>query len=156
LLHGLANGPGSWEELDCLQLADDERGDRASLFLGGATGGVALSPAAGGKGLLAAAGTGTLFLTHIEKLTPAARRVLASIIAAGRYTPVGDPYPRPYSCRIIVATSRPLQALARRFAIEWELTDVLGHIALRAETVINALEAEDFQHTHPGSLAAAS
>lgn len=156
LLHGITNGEGSWEELDGRQLADDERGDRTSLFLGGATGGVALSPAYGSRGLLAAAGKGTLFLTHMEKLAPAARRVLASIIASGRYTPIGDPYPRPFGCRIIVATSKPLQALARRFAIEWELTDVLGHISLRAETVISVLEAEDLQISHPGSLAAAS
>ena len=156
LLHGICNeGTGLWEELDCRQLADDERGDRISLLLGGALGGVALSHSMG-RGLLAAAGRGTLFLTHIEKLTPAARHVLCSIVEAGRYTPVGDPYPRPVSCRIIVASMHPLSALARNFSIEWRLADVLGHISLRAESVVTALETrEDFKH-HPSSFAAAS
>ncbi|HEY0005364.1 MAG TPA: sigma 54-interacting transcriptional regulator [Pyrinomonadaceae bacterium] len=145
-----------WEELDGRQFADDERGDRTSLHLGGVTGGVALSQADGGRGLLAAAGNGTLFIEHLEKLTPAARRVLASIVSAGRYTPVGDPFPRPFNCRIIVASSKPLQVLARSFMIEWSLADVLGHVALRAEALISALEGEDSQSAHPSSLAAAS
>ena len=155
LLHGKEQGQGSWEELDGRQLADDERGGRTSLLLGGATGGVALSPASRG-GLLAKAGTGTLFLTHIEKMAPAARRILYSIVASKRYTPVGDPYPRPVNCRIIVATSRPLQVLARSFLLEWDLVDTLGHIALRAESIIGALESEDLLNSHPSSLAAAS
>lgn len=155
LLHGMAQGQGSWEELDCRQLADDERGDRTSLLLGGATGGVAL-PTSGRRGMLAAAGTGTLFLTHLEKLPPAARRLLASLVASRRYTPIGDPYPRPINCRIIVATGKPLQALARSFMLEWELADTLGHIAIRAESIISALESKDFYESHPSSLAAAS
>jgi transcriptional regulator of acetoin/glycerol metabolism len=155
LLHGMADGPGSWEELDGRQLADDERGDRTSLLLGGATGGVALSRSAG-RGLLAAAGLGTLFLTHLEKLSPAARHVLCRIVETGRYTAVGDPYPRPINCRLIVATTVPLNAMARNSLIEWQLADVLGHISLRAESVISALDTMPiFQH-HPGSFAAAS
>src|SRR5215210_3287072 len=61
LLHGIYDGQLSspWEELNCRQLADDERGDRISLLLGGALGGVALTNSLG-KGLLAAAGQGTL------------------------------------------------------------------------------------------------
>jgi DNA-binding NtrC family response regulator len=145
---------GSWEELDCRQLADDVRGDRTALFLAGATGGVAHTSL--GKGLLSAAGTGTLFLTHIEKLAPAAQRVLTSIVAAGRYTPVGDPFPRSISCHIIVATHQPLRVLAHNLTVEWNLADALGRIALHAEKVIHALEAEDFYETHPSTLAAAS
>lgn len=155
LLHGIVNGSGSWEELDGGQLADDVRGDRMSLLLGGVTGGVAHTPAIG-RGLLTTASTGTLFLTSIEKLAPNARHVLCRIIETGRYTPLGDPYPRPISCRIIVATHQPLYVLARRFAIEWSLAETLGHIALRAESVISALEVEELLHTHHGSLAAAS
>lgn len=156
LLHGMGSETaGSWEELDGSQLTDDERGDRISLLLGGASGGVALSPSAG-RGLLAAAGLGTLFLTHIEKLPPAARNVLCRIVETGRYTPIGDPYPRPINCRIIVATERPLAALAQNFFIEWRLADVLGHISLRAESIISALEMKDIFAHQPGSLAAAS
>lgn len=156
LLHGMADDSGSWEELDGRQLADDERGDRTSLQLGGATGGVALTYS-NGSGLLAAAGRGTLFLTHIERLSPAAQHVLCRIVVTGRYTPVGDPYPRPINCRIVVATTRPLAALARSFSIEWQLVDALGHISLRAESVIRALETSEelFKHNHR-SLAAAS
>ncbi|HEY0385173.1 MAG TPA: sigma 54-interacting transcriptional regulator [Pyrinomonadaceae bacterium] len=155
LLHGICDGTGSWEELDGRQLADDERGDRISLLLGGALGGVALAPSLG-RGLLAAAGPGTLFLTHIEKLAPAAQRVLCSVMETGRYTPVGDPYPRPIKCRLIVATTRPLVALARNYLIEWRLADVLGQISLRAESVITALETREAFKRHSGSLAAAS
>lgn len=155
LLHGIAKGTGLWEELDGRQLADDERGDRISLLLGGALGGVALAPFYG-KGLLASAGPGTLFLTHIEKLPPAARHVLCRIVETGRYTPVGDPYPRPINCRIIVATTRPLSLLARNFLIEWRLADVLGHISLRAESIISALEEKDSFEQHTSSFAAAS
>lgn len=155
LLHGITEGTGSWEELDCSQLADDERGDRTSILLGGASGGVALTHPPG-CGLLAAAGTGTLFLTNIEKMTRAAQNVLCRIVETGRYTPVGDPYPRPINCRIIVATKRPLAVLARNFLIEWRLADVLGHVSLRAESVIGALETIDLLKHHPGSLAAAS
>jgi DNA-binding NtrC family response regulator len=156
LLHGVCDGLSSslWEELDCRELADDERGDRISLHLGGALGGVALTSLS--KGLLAAAGQGTLFLTHIEKLPPAARHVLCSIVEAGRYTPVGDPYPRPINCRIIVASTQPLSQLARHVSIEWRLADLLGHISLRAETVVNALETRQFFKAQPGSFAAAS
>lgn len=146
---------GSWEELDGSQLTDDERGDRISLLLGGASGGVALTPSTG-RGLLAAAGLGTLFLTHLEKLTPAARNVLCRIVETGRYTPIGDPYPRPINWRIIVASARPLAALAQSFFIEWRLADVLGHISLRAESIITALETKDIFAHQPGSLAAAS
>ncbi len=155
LLHGLADGTGSWEELDGRQFADDARGDRLSLLLGGAKGGVALTPLLD-KGLLAAAGLGTLFLTHIEKLTPAARNMLCRFVETGRYTPVGDPYPRPINCRIIVATACPLSALAHNLLVEWRLADVLGHVSLRAESVIGALGTRELQQHHPGSLAAAS
>lgn len=156
LLHGIADESGSWIELDGRQLADDERGDRTSLQLGGATGGVALTSFTG-SGLLTAAGRGTLFLTHVERLSPAARNVLCRMVETGRYTPVGDPYPRPINCRIIVATTRPLSALAHSFSIEWRLVDALGHISLRAESVIGALEMkEDLFTQHAGSLAAAS
>jgi sigma54-dependent transcription regulator len=146
---------GSWEELDGRQFADDVRGDRLSLLLGGAAGGVALQPQES-MGLLAAAGAGTLFVTHIEKLAPAARRVLYRIIETARYTPVGDPYPRPVNCRLIVATARPLTALAHSFLVEWEVADTLGSIALRAESVVNALKAETLLQAHPSRLAAAS
>ena len=155
LLHGADQNSGSWEELDGRQYVDDVRGDRTSLHLGGAAGGVALSSRDGG-GLLAAAGTGTLFITNVEKFTPAARHVLCRIVETGRYTPVGDPYPRPVNCRLIIATPKPLAALARSFAVEWELVDALGHIALRAENVVNALKAEALLQTYPGRLAAAS
>ena len=155
LLHGMDKVSGSWEELDGRQFADDVRGDRTSLLLGGATGGVALSLEEGG-GLLKAAGTGTLFITNVEKLTPAAQHVLCRIFKSGRYTPFGDPYPRPVNCRLIIATPRPLAALARSFLVEWELADAFGQIALRAESVVGALQAEDFLCTHPSKLAAAS
>jgi transcriptional regulator of acetoin/glycerol metabolism len=160
LLHGLRPGSGSWEELDGRQLADDVRGDRTALFLAGATGGVAhTSPRA--KGLLAAAGTGTLFLTHIEKLSPAAQRVLSSILASERYTPVGDPYPRAICCRIIVATREPLLRWINDLPVEWRLADILGRVALCAEEVVSCLKVEEFKperiyDTHPSTLAAAS
>jgi transcriptional regulator of acetoin/glycerol metabolism len=156
LLHGMADSSsGLWEELDGRQLADDERGDNLSFLLGGALGGVAFTPSLG-RGLLASAGTGTLFLTHIEKLPPAARNVLCRIVETGRYTPVGDPYPRSINCRIIVATARPLSALAHDFLIEWRLADVLGHISLRAESVISVLETRDTTVQRHGRFAAAS
>src|ERR687884_775720 len=143
LLHGMGAESSMWEELDCLHLADDERGDRTSLLLGGATGGVALDNLRH-SGLLSAAGRGTLFLTHVEKLTYAAQRVLWRIIESGRYTPVGDPFPRPINCRIIVGTERPLAELARRLVVGWELAEALGHISLRAEDVVNALEPKRY------------
>jgi len=146
---------GQWEELDGLHLADDERGDRTSLHLGGTAGGVAL-PSVPRCGLFAATGAGTIFLENIEKLSLAAQHVLCRIIETGHYTPMGDSYPRPVNCRIIVGTTRPLMELARGLLIEWRLAETLGHIALRAEDIIGALEAEEFYSTHPGSLAAAS
>jgi transcriptional regulator of acetoin/glycerol metabolism len=154
LLHGMRQGSSSWEELDGRQLADDVRGDRTALFLAGATGGVAHTSTS--RGLLAAAGTGTLFLTHIEKLAPAAQRVLCSILEAGRYTPVGDPYPRSINCHMIVATYQPLRLLAHNLTVEWKLADSLGSIAIHAEKVIRAFEAEGIYETHPSTLAAAS
>lgn len=153
LLHGLNGGAGPWEELDGLQLADDTRGDRTSVLLGGTTGGVALPFK---TGLIAAAGTGTLFVTHIERLAPAARHVLCRIIETGRYTPVGDPFPRPVSCRVIVATRQPLALMARAFQIEWELADTLGHISLRAETVLRVMAADPVINKHASTFAAAS
>jgi len=160
LLHGLRPGSGSWEELDGRQLADDVRGDRTALFLAGATGGVAHTSTYT-RGLLAAAGTGTIFLTHIEKLSPAAQRVLSAILAAERYTPVGDPYPRAICCRIIVATREPLMSWMNDLNIEWRLADILGRVALCAEEVVSILKAEEFKpeqiyDTHPSTLAAAS
>ncbi|HYE64057.1 MAG TPA: sigma 54-interacting transcriptional regulator [Pyrinomonadaceae bacterium] len=155
MLHGIEERAGSWEELDGRLLADDARGDRTSLLLGGVTGGVARSPS-DGRGLLAAADTGTLFITYLENLTPAAQHVLCRVVEAGHYTPVGDPFPRPINCRIIVATFRPLAMIARSFLVEWNLARLLGHIALPAEQVLSVLEGEDFLHTHPSSLAAAS
>jgi hypothetical protein len=153
LLHGIEGGAGPWEELDGIQLADDTRGDRTSVLLGGTAGGVALPFK---TGLIAAASTGTLFLKNIEKLPAAARHVLCSIIEAGRYTPLGDPYPRPVNCRIMVATRQPLAMMARGYIIEWGLADALGHISLRAETVIRALAADEIINKHPGTFAAAS
>lgn len=155
LLHGMADTSSSWEELDGRQFADDERGDHISLHLGGASGGIALTSPVG-RGLLSSAGLGTLFLTHIDKLTPAARNVLCRFVETGRYTPIGDPYPRAINCRIIVATTHPLSAMAHKFLIEWRLADVLGHISLRAESIINALEMREVFKPQPGSFAAAS
>ena len=156
LLHGINDGgAGPWEELDGLQLADDTRGDRTSVLLGGTTGGVALAFREK-TGLIAAAGTGTLFVKNIEKLPAAARHILCRIIETGRYTPVGDPFPRPVNCRLIVATAQPLATMARNFIIEWGLADALGHISLRAETVIRALAVDETANKHPGTFAAAS
>jgi hypothetical protein len=153
LLHGIAGGTSPWEELDGQELADDKRGDRTSVLLGGTTGGVALPFK---TGLIASSGAGTLFLTNIEKLPPAARHVLCRIMETGRYTPLGDPFPRPVSCRLIVATLEPMTVMARSFRLEWRLADVLGHISLRAETVIRALSAEEIVNQHPSTFAAAS
>jgi transcriptional regulator of acetoin/glycerol metabolism len=155
LLHGIESGASLWEELDCCQLADDLRGDRSSLLLGGVAGGVALSSESR-SGLLASAGAGTLFISHLEKLAPAAQKILYRIIETGRYTPIGDPYPRPVNCRIIVASKRPLLELANSFMLERELADLLGRISLKAEDVVHALEAKRVYQSHPGSLAAAS
>lgn len=155
LLHGLDERSSLWEELDCFHLADDERGDRMSLHLGGATGGVALTNSSQ-QGLLAAAGAGTLFLTNVEKLSHAAQRVLYRIIETGRYTPVGDPYARPICCRIIVGTHHPLIELASRMVIGWPLAELLGGISLRAEEVLSALGEKESYRIHPSSLAAVS
>jgi transcriptional regulator, propionate catabolism operon regulatory protein len=153
MLHGIEGGTGPWEELDGFQLVDDTRGDRTSVLLGGTAGGVALPFK---TGLIAAAGTGTLFLTNIEKLPAAARHVLCRIIETGRYTPLGDPFPRPVNCRMVAATSQPLATMARNFIIEWGLADALGHISLRAETVIRVLSADVLVNKHPSTFAAAS
>ena len=154
LLHGMDGGAGPWEELDGQELADDTRGDRTSVLLGGTAGGVALPFK---TGLIGAASAGTLFLTNIEKLPQAARHVLCRIMETGRYTPLGDPFPRPVNCRLVVATRQPLNVMARTFLIEWRLADALGHISLRAETVIRALAAADpVINEHPGTFAAAS
>ncbi len=156
LLHGMGQGSGSWEELDGRQLADDVRGDRTALLLAGATGGVAHTKTESG-GVLAAAGTGTLFLTHIERLTPQSQRVLSSMLESGRYTPVGDPYPRAICCRIIAATRQPLMVmLAHSLSVEWRLANVLCRVALNAQEVVSIFEMEDFYETHPSTLAAAS
>jgi sigma54-dependent transcription regulator len=155
LLHGMESGTSSWEELDGRQLADDLRGDRTSLHLGGVAGGVALFNE-DKNGLISAAGTGTLFITNIEKLTPAAQRVLFRIIESGRYTPVGDPYPRPVNCRFITVSTRPLVELTYNFTLGRDLADLLGRISLRAEDVVHALEAKGIYEAHPGNLAAAS
>ena len=153
LLHGLDEGSLSWEEFDFIHLADDERGDRTSLLLGGATGGVALNF---NSGLIASAGTGTLYLANIERLSYGAQRTLCSLVRARQYTPVGDPFPRPFACRIIVGSRRPLLELARRLIVRWELAEALGHISLSAEEVLSVLDTRGFYNSHPGSLAAAS
>jgi sigma54-dependent transcription regulator len=155
LLHGMDEMSGLWEELDGQHLADDERGDRTSFLLGGTASGVAL-PLMPRCGLFAAAGAGTIFLKNIEKLSLSAQHVLSRIVQTGHYTPVGDPYPRTVNCRIITGTRRPLTELARAGVVEWRLAEMLGHIALRAEDVISALDAEGLFRTHPSSLAAAS
>ena len=149
----MESGTGPWEELDGQELADDTRGDRTSVLLGGTAGGVALPFK---TGLIAAAGTGTLFLKNIEKLHESARHVLCRIIETGRYTPLGDPFPRPVNCRLIVATRQPLAAMARAFQVEWGLADTLGHISLRAETVLRVLAADPIINKHHDALAAAS
>ncbi len=153
MLHGIDGGTGPWEELDGQELADDKRGDRTSVLLGGTAGGVALPFK---TGLIAAAGRGTLFLTNIEKLPESARHVLCRIIETGRYTPLGDPFPRPVNCRLVVATRHPLSTMARNFRLDWRLADVLGHISLRAETVIRALASDESIQLHPSTFAAAS
>lgn len=146
----------SWEELDCICLADDERGDRASLLLGGVAGGVALTNFRK-KGLIEAAGSGTLFITGVEKMSPRAQHVLCSIVDAGRYTAVGDPYPRPVGCRIIVGSEKPLAELARITPICKELAGAFGIITLDAKEVIRVLEGRnDLLITHPSNLAKAS
>jgi transcriptional regulator of aromatic amino acid metabolism len=154
-LHGMDAESIQWEELDCIHLADDERGDRTSLLLGGAIGGVALTNFSH-AGLLATAGTGTLFLSNLEKLSPAAQRVLCRIMETGHYTPVGDPFPRPVCCRLMIGTHRPLSELARRMLIGGELVRLLGGVSLRAEDVLNVLEKKETYRIHPSTLAAAS
>lgn len=155
LLHGMDAKSIQWEEFDCTHLADDERGDHTSLLLGGAIGGVALTNFSH-TGLLAAAGTGTLFLSNLEKLSAAGERVLCRIIETGHYTPVGDPYPRPVCCRLIVGTHRPLIELARRMFVGGGLARLLGSIQLRAEDVLSLLETKKTYSLHPVTLAAAS
>lgn len=155
LLHGMDEGSSLWEELDCIHLADDERGDRTSLHLGGATGGVALTNLSC-RGLLAAAGNGTLFLQNADKLSHSAQRVLVRIFETGRYTPVGDPFPRPIACRIILSSQFPMAELARRVAVRRDFAEVFGQISLPAEKLVEVLGREDLYRIHPSSLAAAS
>jgi two-component system response regulator HupR/HoxA len=156
LLHGIDGRSGSWEELDCNRLADDERGDRTSLLLGGVAGGVALTNFRK-QGLIESAGRGTLFIRGIEKLSPRAQHVLCSIIDAGRYTAVGDPFPRPVGCRIIVGTDKPLADLALSSVVCRELVGSFGFIALDAKEVIRVLDGRnEFLRAHPGNLAKAS
>ena len=155
LLHGLDETSGLWEELDGLHLADDRRGDRTSILLGGTAGGVAL-PSQPRRGLFAAAGAGTLFIKNVEMLSAAAQHVLARVVETGHYTPAGDPYPRMVNCRIITGTARPLVELARESVVEWGLADALGHLALDAEAVVSVLGADGFYGARPGDLAAAS
>jgi len=145
----------SWEEFDCLHLADDERGDRTSLLLGGVVGGVALTNYSH-AGLIAAAGTGTLFLKNLDTLSRPAQHVLCSIVQSGRYTPIGDPFPRPVGCRLIIGTSMPLEELARRMMVGWQLVEACGYVSFGAEEVLSALESKGFFKSHPSSLAAAS
>ena len=155
LLHGIGDGPGSWEELDCRQLSDDWHGDRTSLQLGGATGGVVQSKASG-QGLISRAGTGTLFIHHFEFLPRAAQRSLCSIVKAGKFTPVGDPFPRQIVCRIVIGSLKPLEAMAGLFEIDTEVGQVLGSIAVAAEDLIKVLRPKTSLISHPSAVAAAS
>jgi hypothetical protein len=155
LLHGLGDGQGSWEELDCRQFSDDWHGDRTSLQLGGAAGGVVQSNTSG-QGLISRAGTGTLFIHHFEFLPRAAQRSLCSIVKAGQFTPVGDPFPRQISCRIIIGSLKPLDELASSFEIDYEIGQVLGSIAVAAEDLIKVLRPKNSLSSHPSAAVAAA
>jgi transcriptional regulator of acetoin/glycerol metabolism len=153
LLHGLEDAPGSWEELDCRQLADDKHGERTSYVLGG-TVGVAVLDNLGKNGLLGLAGTGTLFISHFEMLSRPGQHALCQIVKSGHYTPIGDPYPRRIACRIIVATSQSIEEMARSFRISGEVEEVLGNIAIPAERIVDAFLAKANFNTHPSLVAA--
>jgi hypothetical protein len=78
-------------------------------------------------------------------------------VDAGRYTAVGDPYPRAVNCRIIVGTDKPLAELMSGSQTCQELAGAFGIITLDAKEVIRVLEGRnDFLISHPSSLAKAS
>ncbi len=65
------------------------------------------------KGLIEAAGRGTIFLDEIGDLAMESQVKLLRLLQEGRYYPIGSDTPRPSDARIIVATNADLEAAQR-------------------------------------------
>jgi two-component system response regulator HydG len=63
------------------------------------------------RGLLAAAGSGTLFLDEVAELDTALLAKLLRFLDSGEYLPVGSDVPRISGARVIAATNRDLEGL---------------------------------------------
>jgi two-component system, NtrC family, response regulator GlrR len=64
-------------------------------------------------GLLCIADGGTLFLDEIDSLTPKAQVILLRVLQEQRYRPLGARHEKSVDVRIIAASNRSLQSLAR-------------------------------------------
>jgi two-component system, NtrC family, response regulator HydG len=84
------------------------------------------------EGMFAAADGGTLLLDEVGELAPAAQAKLLRVLEERQVTPVGATQARTVDVRLVAATNRPLEELARsgefREDLLWRLSVVQLHL----------------------------
>jgi DNA-binding NtrC family response regulator len=72
-------------------------------------------------GLLDRAARGTLYLPNVDRLDPAIQQLLAGVLEAGQFTPLGDDRPQALACRVIAGLAGDGEALVQGGQLDEQL-----------------------------------
>ena len=111
---------GRFLAVDC----DDSLGE-ADLF------GQETNTGESSEGLIAAAGSGTIFLNDVDKLAPAMQSKLLRVMETGTYRPLGATASLPSSVRFVAATGADLKEMALMSHFKSELFYLLSSLKIQ-------------------------
>jgi DNA-binding NtrC family response regulator len=116
----------------------------AELFGIAPDSGVANAPRGGRPGFFQSAAQGTIFLDEVGDLPESVQPKLLVALREGLVTPVGSPTALPVDVRVVAATNRDVDGMAREDHFRHDLIDRLG--ALRIEVPPLRERVEDIPH----------
>ena len=85
------------------------------------------------EGLIAAVGSGSIFLNDIDKLTPAMQSKLLRVMETGSYRPLGATAALPSSARFLAATGVDLETMAAHSLFKSELFYLLSSLRIQLQ-----------------------
>ncbi|HEU4410490.1 MAG TPA: sigma 54-interacting transcriptional regulator [Polyangiaceae bacterium] len=126
-VHALSGRPGAFVAVNCGAIP----AALAETTLFGHCEGAFPGAVAARPGLVRAADRGTLFLDEVAELSPSSQVALLRVLQEREVLPVGASHPVAVDMRVVVATQRDLEALAKAGALRADLVSRLQGFTLR-------------------------
>jgi len=103
----------------------------------------------GAPGLLEQAGDGTLFISELGDLPPAAQRLLLGVLESGGWMPIGGTQPRPMRARLVAAAQPAVEQTPAAGATPTVRRDLLARLSA---TVLRVPPLRDYAEDVPDLL----